>query len=225
MKKRFFLSICTLLVVLTSIGQNAFYDAQFINTLDLVSIQTIIDSQTNKFIKLSEEEEKQLLNLKKFIINPYDSSIDNFDIEYAKSAIKKYNTFVTNSLNAELFSPINGISGFNSSGFTGSSLFSILPDALSGNFALNADTQTKLLDGLVKYIAEEFKKAQLLTYMQTFEATIGEVGELEILLPGTFEKLKKLDPTKFPELGNEFKEIFNDDLSAILENLDLLHLE
>ena len=57
-----------------------------------------------------------------------------------------------------------------------SAALALIPNIIGGNFSLSAEDQTKIIDGLTKYYAEEFRKAQLLTYMKTFESTIGKGG-------------------------------------------------
>ncbi|GEM_PF-5320327 len=47
---------------------------------------------------------------------------------------------------------------------------------------------------------------------------------MQILSPQTYTKLQSADPSKFPDLGNEYKSIFNEDLYKIPEHL-IAHIE
>lgn len=197
--------ICAVFLTINVTAQNAFYDAQFFSKTDKQTFQIILDANTQNKISLTSDEIIQVENAKNFVDYPFRTMTIEFDIALVRSAINKYNKVIESNL-------VNGYT-------TGGGVFNLIPGLLSGDLSMGADLQTKVLDGLVKYIAEEFKKAQLITYMQTFEATIGKVGELEIIFPSTYKKLKTMDPTKFPELGDEFKEVFNKDLKSILDNL------
>lgn len=201
-------------LTVNAIAQNAFYDAQFFNTTDNAQFQSVIHLHNDSNIKLTSTELEQIKNAISFVDSPFKPTSTKLDITFVKTAIDKYNKYVEAQLE------LTGSSSYNS----GVGALSIIPGLISGSSAMDADLQTKVLDGIVKYIAEEFKKAQLITYMQTFEATVCKVGELEIIFPSTYKKLKSMDPTKFPELGDEFKEVFNKDLKLILDNL-LHHID
>lgn len=219
----------TLLIFLTSLSsivfsQNAFYDSQFLNTVSNADLQNILDaSDATKFtapmkpyINLSGHEIGVVKDYQRFLANPFDATIANLDLTAFKSAVGKYNSFVE----SEKLVGANGAGnryGFAATGLV--SALSLIPNIIGGNFSLSTDQQTKIIDGLTKYYAEEFRKAQLLTYMQTYENTIGKVGELQVLLPQTYAKLQSADPSRFPELGDEYKTIFNEDLKSVVDNL------
>lgn len=203
--------LINLFYVISSTGQNAFYDTQFMLTLNKESITQLEDANTDKMIFLSIEETRQLDNAKKFFTDPFDPTISDLDLDYVHSAIRKYNDAVMAGVNA-----VGGVSPF---GAAGIGALGIIPDLVSGNFSLSGDQQTKLLDGLTKYYTEEFKKARAQSYMQALENTIGQVGEIQLMFPNTYEKLKMTDLNTFPDLGDEYKEVFDQDLKAILDNL------
>jgi hypothetical protein len=217
MKKAIFLIILAALSNST-FCQNAYYDAQFLTTLsikDLNRILTVTDSMSQPgtrakippAINLSEHEKAVIGDYILFLQNPFNPSISNLDLSALKSSIDKYNRAYTNgSIPTKAFVGEVGA-------------LSLISSVIAGNFSLSADQQTKIIDGLSKYYAEEFRKAQLLSYMQTFESTIGNIGELQVLLPKTYAKLKSADPSRFPELGDEYKTIFNEDLKSIIDNL------
>jgi hypothetical protein len=217
--KKLLLSLIIALTLQNVVAQNAYYDALYINTLSKEALDNIISASSNKLIYLSKDEVNQVNQAMIFIEKPFDNSLSDFSIEPVKSAISKYNSLV--------IAEINSYQGYTSKFIdpgSSSLILGIIPSILSGDFSLSGEDQTKILDGLTKYYAEEFKKAQLLTYMQTFENTIGEVGELQVLFPNTYNKLKNTNPSKFPELGDEYKEIFSQDLRALLDNL-INHVE
>jgi hypothetical protein len=197
-----------------SFSQTAFYEAQYLNTIDIGILNVISGAATQA--GLSAYEISVVNDYKLFVANPFDGSISNLDINAMKSSIDKYNAYVELKNKKEIASRQGGEG---SSSFAAAGILSMIPSIVGGNFSLSPEQQTKIIDGLTKYYAEEFRKAQLLTYMQTFESTIGKVGELQVLLPQTYSKLQSADPSRFPELGDEYKTIFNEDLKALPDNL------
>ena len=206
------------------ISQTAFYDAQYLSTISKSELNNILSAsnkdnpefnkstgKTPPLINLSEHETKVLKDYILFLDNPFDNSIENLDLPALKSSIVKYNKYVESKL-----------SGGSGMGILSPGLgagLSLISNAGGGNLASGTDLQTKIIDGLTKYYAEEFKKAQLITYMQTFNSTIGKIGELQVLFPATYAKLQNADPSRFPELGDEYKSIFNEDLKSLPDNL------
>lgn len=90
--------------------------------------------------------------------------------------------------------------------------------------AISLPTQSMILDALAQYLAEEFKKGMTASYMMGFEKTLGQVGELQVLFPSTYAKLKSADISKLPDLGKGIKVTFANDLRDMLHNL-LDHIE
>lgn len=212
MKKAIFL-VCLTLISSVSFSQIAYYEAQYLNTIDFRMLNVISVSATQS--GLSNYEIAVVNDYKLFVANPFDGNISNLDINALKRSIDKYNAYV----DLENKKKLSLIGEEGRSGSAAAGLLSMIPSILGGSFSLSAEHQTKIFDGLTKYYTEEFRKAQLLNYMQTFKSTIEKVGELEVLLPQTHSKLQSADPSKFPELGNEFKTIFNEDLKALPDNL------
>jgi hypothetical protein len=184
-------------------GQNAYYEAQYLNTLNKESLQSILLVPE---LGLSEHEKTTVTNYIIFLDNPFDTNIVSLDITALQSAIEKNNKILQTGGASAYAAPI------------ALSLLSIIPNLLSGSFSLSPDQQTKIIDGITKYFAEEFQKAQLISYMQTFKSTIGKIGELQVLFPHTYAKLQSADPSRFPALGDEYKAVFNEDLKSILDN-------
>ncbi len=82
----------------------------------------------------------------------------------------------------------------------------------SKNQVLGNSLETYILDGITKYYADEFKKAATTSYFNIFNSTLGKYGELHALFPETYLKFKNMDPTRFPDLGRDMKDIFIKDL-------------
>ncbi|MES2419301.1 MAG: hypothetical protein V4541_14030 [Bacteroidota bacterium] len=211
----FILSCCCFSVL----AQNAFYEAQYLSTLSTKDLDNLLGAAaaTRAHVVLSDHEKQCVTDYKAFLDKPFASNLSNLDISGLKSAIEKYNKYLTLEVSGSTYT-----TGFIPAGaVTGLSMISSL---IGGNTTISPEQQTKIIDELTKYYAEEFQKAQVLTYMEVFKETIGKIGELEVLFPQTYEKLKKTQPTKFPDLGNEFKTVFNDDLRELLPNL-ISHIE
>lgn len=215
--KKIILSTTLTILSIVLYGQNAFHEAKFLGTIskvDLENISKFAELEKPAF-NLSKQEIESVKNYKLFIENPFNDTISQLNINLLSSAISKYNKHIEFQRQAVLL--VNTSEYLDSSGII--SALSLVPNILGGNFSLSQEQQTNIIDGLSKYYAEEFRKAQLLTYMQTMEKTIGKVGELQILFPQTYSKLKSTDPSRFPEFGNEYKSIFNEDLKMIITNL------
>lgn len=188
------------------------------NDFSLTEAASGIDVKMVNGYSLSEPEKKHIRNLIAFVDSPFDQGLTEIDLKIVNDAIDKYNGYAKKR-KMSVKKPV---------GFAASSLAGAAPGLiggiLSGDFSMSEEDQTKIIDGLVKYIAEEFRRAQMMSYMNIFERTIGQIGEFQVLFPKTFAKLKATDPIKFPDLGDEFKEIFSQDFKSLLDNL-LEHFE
>jgi hypothetical protein len=200
-------------------GQNAFYEAQYLSTLSIKDLDNLIGvaDAAHPHVVLSQHERNCIAGYKAFIKKPFTDTLKNLDINGLKSAVAKYNKYMEIEVSTggpiRGFIPLGAVTGL-----------SMIGSMIGGNSSISPEQQTKIIDELTKYYAEEFQKAQVLTYMEVFKQTIGKVGELEVLFPQTYHKLQKTQPTKFPDLGNEFKTVFNDDLNDLLPNL-INHIE
>ncbi len=218
MKKTTFLLLIFLTTCIPSFAQNAFFDAQYISTLDTGALSKIhsIGGDLKKGTAITQTEIEAINNLIEFINDPFSDKFKQIDYSSVRSAVKKYNDIVSSNIVKTGTSSRYGATSIDGK------LFSSLPALLSGGaagLALSAEQQTKILDAIVKYYAEEFKKAQAITYMQVFQKVTERVGELRIFFPNTIEKLKYADPTKFPDFGKEYKEVFQQDLRDEMDNL------
>lgn len=217
MKKLFFFTFLAI-AINNVFSQNAFYDAQYLATVSKENLDNMMKAAklNDPNFNLSNAEIEIVNNYNKFIANPFDKAIDKLDISLLSSAITKYNKYV--EIERQKWLAGNPMSPFVAPVGLVSAL-SLIPNIIGGNFSLSPEQQTKIIDGLTKYYAEEFRRAQLISYMQTFESTIGKIGELKVLFPKTYDKLRVGDPSRFPELGDEYKAVFNDDLKLVIDNL------
>lgn len=211
MKQLFFITFL-FIYFLPVKAQNAFYQARYLHTLSTTQLDKIL-AQTSAVL-LSEQETRALNDFKTFLKTPFAADLKSLDINALTNAINKYNALIKVNLNA---SAIMGTSRFSPAG--GASPLALINTLISGGTGITAEQQTMIIDAITKVYAEEFKKAQVLTYMQAFRQTVGKSGELQVLFPQTYSKLKAMDPAKFPDLGDEFKTIFNNDLENLVPNL------
>ncbi|MBL6448516.1 hypothetical protein JMN32_19555 [Fulvivirga sp. 29W222] len=200
-----FFTLSLLLISTNLLSQNAFYEAQYLAMLDVDKIKSIKDS-----LNLTDMEKNEIDSLELFLKKPFDRKVHPINLDIIRNVVNNYNSYVE-VYNASL-ALTNGKN-------TENLALTLIPSLLAGNFSLTDTAQSNILDGITKYYAEEFKKAQTITYMKAFEATAGQIGELRILFPESYKKLQRADPSKFPDLGNEYKEIFNEDLKNIWPNL------
>jgi len=209
--------ILLMLSVATAHSQNAYYEAQYLSTLSVRDLTNILAAAVpaRPAVNLSEQEEMTVRSYITFLQTPFADNL-NLDLALLKSAVKKYNDYL--ALEVSSARTGLGVSHFAPVGAT--SALSFVSSMIGGNTALSSDQQTMIIDGITKYYAEEFRKAQLLTYLQVFKEVMDKRGELQVLFPQTYLKLKNTEPSKFPELGDEFKMVFNEDLKALIPNLE-----
>lgn len=207
--------------------QNTYFDAIYMSHYNAGDLNAVlsgvqqIDEDGKSYttpIGLTVEERTHVRRLTEFYSNGPFSSTEPIDLVYVRTAISKYNKALTDQNIANRkggYTIANGV-------FGGSILLGaagLLPQLLGGGgLSLTADQQTTIIDGITKYYAEEFKKAQMLTYMQGIKKTMDNFPDLVVLFPETFEKLQNTDPTRFPDLGDEYKDIFSKDLKNVLKN-------
>lgn len=79
--------------------------------------------------------------------------------------------------------------------------------------------ESALIDGTAKFVAERFKEEVTRLYIDKFRARLGEIPYLCKLLPETHDFLDNADVFNYQELGNDFKDAFEQDLEDILPNL------
>lgn len=228
-------------------AQNAYYEARYIAAFD-TSIFSDFQGGEYRFsykkirpnpspggadlvtvnllpVMLTGDEKTAITNFMRFCRNPFSNTLQPLRLNLVNSATKKVNkayieVFARNSQQS-------GPQGANYVGITAalpliSGLLSQVPQLLGGegsNISISQEQQTQIIDGLTKYYAEEFKKAQMQSYTTALKQSMYKFGELQIIFPQTFSKLKNTDPSRFPDLGNEYKDIFAADLKHTLPNL------
>jgi hypothetical protein len=195
-------------------AQSAFYQCQYLTTIDHSVLTKLLSSTGGTFFTLSETEKTSVAAYRDFLQTPFSKSVGQLDFNSFRAAIVKYNGYVAYLKEK---TDENSMMGYATSAITGA--LSAIGVLSGGGLSIDAAQQTKIIDGLTKYYAEEFRKAQVISYMQAFNSTLEKIGELQVLFPESFEKLKKADPSSFHELGDELKDIFNKDLKNIPGNL------
>lgn len=180
--------------------QHAYYEALYLVDIPQEKLKEIKSSSI-----FTNEELRNAENYTKFFINPMDSTIGTLDFNLLRSALNKTNK-------SDTAITTNGSSG---------GIDKSRPDftSIKESFSFNGNWQTVVFDELAKYYAEEFRKAQMVTYMQGFKQITTKIGEFEILFPQTYLKLKSADVASFPDLGAEYKRIFAEDLKKIPASL------
>jgi hypothetical protein len=157
-----------------------------------------------------------LEQLKAFLTDPFSDTIDIAKMSPARNAILKYNASdpATNKEQPEM-------NGFGAGAIAA---LSALPGLISGNGGIAPDLQSKILDGLATYFAEEFKKGRMIAFQQGFKKTFGQIGEFQVLFPETYDHLSKSDPLKFPEMGDDLKKNIARDFLNLPDHL-IEHIE
>ena len=198
MKKILLSALIYLLISINTFSQNAYYDALFCASLDTA------DANHNNYQSFSFNggDKVVLSNFKLFLEKPFEPGKPNF--ERVKGIFQKIKASEQISDRA--------------SGLAGLELVSLLAPIFNLSKMSSGQTDT-LLYGLTIYLADEFRKGYMQTYMNGIEKSIGKTGELRILFPQTYQKLLTLDPLKYQDFGNEMKSVFDEDLGNSLENL------
>ena len=208
--RRSLFSIC-LLVSQIAFSQNAFYEAQFLYKLDGDELKTMVndgDDIKKQLISFTNKEKNEINNVINFLTDPFSDKLKTIDFNIVSQAIGKYNQYILDRKELEkklVGSPLAARRSFMPNLAGGGFALSLIPNLLSGKTSISDSAQSTIIDGLTKYYAEEYKKAKTITYLKAFEATAGKIGELQILFPESYQKLKNADPSKFPDLGNEAK--------------------
>lgn len=209
-KFNIFLALTLLVFTYDLFAQTAYYDAVY-----LFENKVLIDKLI-KSVNAYEIKSKEKLDL-----SSEDSIVMNFDNDF------KSQLLAIGSLNRNHFDSMSvvdvksfsmklkdykdaGILGFGYGGLLG---------VISGLTNFSGDQKNVLIDGFVKYANEEGQKGFVISYVEFVEKTIGSIGELQLLFPKTYKMIHDHDPLKFGDLGNEWKQTFNDDLSHLIDNL------
>ena len=200
MKTRLITLLC-LTISMTAFSQNAFYDAQLSNTLSVSEVASF--TQNNTAI-LTDPEIDILNGLKAFLEKPFDSERPAPDFNRVRAILRKIKASTEIAGNTE--------------SLVGTQVTSLLIPFSNLSKLSTAQLDTALY-GLTIYFANEFRRGYMEAYLRGFERSIGEIGELEVMFPATYQKMRSFDPARFKELGNELKEVFDTDLSTSLEHV------
>lgn len=224
------------LVFVSSLNaQIAFYDAQFLNSISREMINEILayDSIVNRIdtmdlpnrglytIGLSSDEDTALNNLLPFLDSPF---VYNIDMELIYDIFWRYEEMKNQLIEKIEFDDIK-VTSLGAGGIATTSSLSFLskiPSIVEGSGSFSGKQESNFYDGITKVVMEQFKEGVTLKYLEIMEERIGNIGEVRYLFPETYELLLDRDPFQFPELGDEYKETFNNDLKKILTNLQNL---
>lgn len=202
-------------------AKNSIVKAISAYTIKIKTLQNEIDAQGNH---LPDAEVIALKNVKEFLNDPFSQTLPPLDLAGFRSAIQKHQEYEQKKNNGDE----NGLDkqlGFIGGGLTAlPALAGSLIPLISGSGKVSPDLQSKILDGLATYFAEEFKKGRMIAFQQVFEKTFGQVGEFQVLFPETYQALKQSDPLKFPEMGDDLKKVFARDFLNLLDNL-MAHID
>lgn len=89
-------------------------------------------------------------------------------------------------------------------------------------FSIPISTQSAIIDGTAKFLAERFREEATTLYIDKFKKRLESVPDLQTLYPKTYLFLKSADIFNYTSLGNDFKEAFEEDLKNSLGNLNNL---
>ncbi len=177
-------------------AQNAYYDAIYCASLRPG------DFEIDGTITLSKGDNAILSEMIEFHKDPFSKKRPDFNrVRTIFSKIKSIQTGAQDK-----------------SAIAGLEVLGLLSPIFNLSKMSSAQTDT-LLYGLTVYLAEEFRKGYMHTYMNGVKNTIGKSGELRVLFPMTYQKISTFDPIRYKDFGNEMKAVFDDDLGSSLENL------
>lgn len=187
----------------SSLAQTAYYDALF--------CASVLESDVEELLSqgVSKGDAETLTTFQKFLKNPFDPKSPLPDFERTRLIFHRQSAI------ADFASKTSGASPVMAAG--------LLAPLLNLSSMSGSQVDTALY-GLTLFFADAFRREYLQTYLQTFDRTIGSVGELEVLFPTSYAKLRSFDPARYKDLGNELKLVFDDDLSHALPNL-IHHIE
>jgi hypothetical protein len=182
-------------------SQNAYYDAIY-----CASLRTS-DFDIDGTITLSKGDNTILGEMREFHYDPFTKKRPDFN--RVRTIFRKIKSIQTDAQDK--------------SAIAGLEVLGLLAPIFNLSKMSSAQTDT-LLYGLTVYLAEEFRKGYMHTYMNGVKNTIGKSGELQVLFPMTYQKILTFDPIRYKDFGNEMKAVFDDDLGSSLENL-MKHIE
>jgi hypothetical protein len=174
-------------------------------------------------LHLSEDENKALRNFKAFLASPFDKGIQPIDVARIRTAVEKLRVAQQNKLELENNGTYKEAKAVGTAALAGlSAVLGLIPQLNGGagkGLSVSKEQQSVIIDGIARYYAAEFKKAQTLSYMRILTKMLEKYPDMKVFFPETINKLQNTDPSRFPELGDEYKDIFSKDLKAILKNV------
>lgn len=199
-------TVCWLLVSVLAYAQNAFYDAQLSNSLSASEVTAFADDAA---YALTQAEKDILKDFASFLKKPFDPQTPSPDFGRVRAILRKIKASTELPGNTEAL--------------VGTQIASLLIPFSNLSKLSTAQLDTALY-GLTVYFADEFRRGYMEAYLRGFERSIGEVGELQVMFPATYQKMRSFDPARFKELGSELKAVFDQDLSSSLDHL-MAHID
>ncbi|MBR10825.1 MAG: hypothetical protein CMP48_24500 [Rickettsiales bacterium] len=155
-----------------------------------------------------QPSEKEVLdNLKKFLDDPFDNSVNKLEFDLIYSILDR------------VFKEINKKSELEKANSIAAPLLGVLPTAISAFNSKTGPSENDVIKELSFYIADEFRKGVTASYVKFFEKKLDSIGELQLLFPTTYDMLKERNPFTYPDLGKEWKVTIEEDLRKLLPNL------
>ena len=202
-------------IIQSANAQNAFYGAIYLNSIDtllldkVINMEKIKDSEIINVINYTKAEKIQLNNLDTFLKHPFSQNINTqIDFNLILSAFEKYSQTCKIQLLFDLditTTPAHVLT-------------STLPSFKT--ISSNPQLETNLNDGAAKYYnGTVYKEPQTVRFMNEFKNATTQIKEMQILFPNTSKKLKYEELVKFPDLGNAYKKVFNEDLKNSFNNM------
>ncbi|MDP4148738.1 MAG: hypothetical protein Q8927_17335 [Bacteroidota bacterium] len=216
--------------VLVTAGQNNFYDAQYLASLtpnqknDLALFLTDANQMTadqkatytKRATKLGDLSEEEIATMK--ACNDFlkaDVSGHLFSNELQRDLL---NTPLLRKVLAKLAVTVDMAQ--QGLGFTSDNS---LPVATPGGGGLgnalsrlsSTDFQSMLIDATATYLAESFKQDAVYTFFSKAQDELKKYPEFISLFPKSYDKISKLDPFNFNDLGNSWKQAFESDVQVL----------
>lgn len=224
-------------------AQNAYYDALKIDyfvhqekaiekQLSLIELRiqeinvdvNLTPEEKTKCLKYDSEQRAYIEAIIEFNETPFLKPLELKALDLLRSSVVGNSPEEFSLKFPELCHPGSGEKGFNIEKFEESSsvdsmVFTGSPfNALGGAF-LSPSFQSMVIDGAAKFLAEEFKEGITEVYIDKFRRKLEEIPELQVIFPKTSSFLSTANVFNYGDLGNDFKDAFQSDLSGILLNL------
>jgi|GEM_PF-6715227 len=198
-------------------AQNPYFGAKYLNTVDSVFLVRAMnmekqkDSEITNVIFYSHQERNQMINLNKFLKNPFAPNLNDVDYNVLQSAFDKYAQASKMEMlyDLDITAQPKQVLGY-----------TVQPFRYNEPVIQYELNLPPVAEAHQYYTAVPFRPEQTNIFFNNFKETARTTGELRILFPETFKMFKYNDPAEaFPDFGNTIKKMFIDDLSNVYKNL------